>query len=112
MQHGVHGVRTVCAAVAVEVATESPPEYASTQLHFTEPPYWGDWQEWSKCSKKCGGGISYRKRRCYQSKCPDPYQKKCIGYGYEEKKCNEQCCPGMLITHIQNELTIKFIYHS
>jgi len=29
MQHGVHGVRTVCAAVAVEVATESPPEYAS-----------------------------------------------------------------------------------
>lgn len=66
-------------------------------MHYiTEPPYWGDWQDWSQCSKKCGGGISYRRRRCYQSKCPDPYQKKCTGTGYEEKKCNEQCCPGIL----------------
>ncbi|XP_065909530.1 SCO-spondin-like isoform X2 [Dysidea avara] len=58
-----------------------------------KPPYWGIWKDWSVCSKKCGGGISYRKRTCYPSKCPDPYVKKCTGHGYEEKKCNEQCCP-------------------
>ena len=47
------------------------------------------------CSKKCGGGISYRKRKCIPSKCPDPYYKKCDGNDYEEKKCNELCCPGL-----------------
>ena len=49
------------------------------------------------CNKKCGGGISYRKRKCIPSKCPysDPRYNKCDGNDYEEKKCNEQCCPGM-----------------
>ena len=49
------------------------------------------------CSKKCGGGISYRKRKCIPSKCPyaDPSHNKCDGSDYEEKKCNEKCCPGM-----------------
>ena len=50
------------------------------------------------CSKKCGGGISYRKRKCIPSKCPysDPKYNKCYGSDYEEKKCNNQCCPGLL----------------
>ena len=50
------------------------------------------------CSKKCGGGISYRKRKCIPSKCPyaDPLYNKCDGTDYQEKKCNEHCCPGML----------------
>ena len=63
-----------------------------------EKPYWGRWKEWTVCSKKCGGGISYRKRECIPSKCPyaDPRYNKCDGNDYEEKKCNEQCCPGML----------------
>ena len=52
------------------------------------------------CSKKCGGGISYRKRKCLPSKCPysDPRYNKCDGNDYEEKKCNDQCCPGMYTT--------------
>jgi len=64
-----------------------------------EKPYWGDWEEWSVCSKKCGGGISYRKRKCIPSKCPysDPQHNKCYGNDYEEKKCNENCCPGMYL---------------
>ena len=51
------------------------------------------------CSKKCGGGISYRKRKCVPSKCPysDPQHNKCYGNDYEEKKCNENCCPGMFL---------------
>ena len=53
------------------------------------------------CSKKCGGGVSYRKRKCIPSKCPyaDPAHNKCDGSDYEEKKCNEKCCPGMSIKH-------------
>ena len=64
---------------------------------LTEKPYWGKWEDWTVCSKKCGGGISYRKRKCIPSKCPysDPRYNKCDGSGYEEKKCNDQCCPGL-----------------
>ena len=62
---------------------------------LTEKPYWGEWQDWTVCSKKCGGGISYRKRKCIPSKCPyaDVSYNKCDGNDYEEKKCNKQCCP-------------------
>ena len=64
---------------------------------IAEKPYWGEWEDWTVCSKKCGGGISYRKRKCIPSKCPysDPTHNKCDGIDYEEKKCNEKCCPGM-----------------
>jgi len=69
-----------------------------TQIsNTTERPYWGKWEDWSVCSKKCGGGVSYRKRKCIPSKCPSPYYKTCQGRSYEEKKCNEKCCPGKLI---------------
>ena len=67
-----------------------------TRNNTTEKPYWGEWQGWTVCSKKCGGGISYRKRKCYESKCPHPYYKNCNGSSYEEKKCNEHCCQGSL----------------
>jgi len=62
---------------------------------LTEKPHWGEWEDWSICSKKCGGGISYKKRKCLPSKCPysDPRYNKCDGSDYEEKKCNNQCCP-------------------
>ena len=69
------------------------------KFQLIEKPYWGEWEEWSVCSKKCGGGISYRKRECIPSKCPysaDPKYQKCDGSDYEEKKCNDQCCPGLL----------------
>ena len=63
----------------------------------TVKPYWGKWEDWTVCSKKCGGGISYRKRKCIPSKCPysDPTHNICDGNDYEEKKCNEKCCPGL-----------------
>ena len=30
---------------------------------------WGEWSEWDKCSKKCGGGLRDRERYC---DCPSP----------------------------------------
>ena len=64
------------------------------------------------CSKKCGGGISYRKRKCIPSKCPysDSRYNKCDGNDYEEKKCNEQCCPGLSIIPICSQTLSKFNY--
>ena len=62
--------------------------------NYIEKPHWGEWEDWSACSKSCGGGVSYRRRRCYQSKCPHPYYKTCYGNNYERKRCNERCCPG------------------
>ena len=79
---------------------------------ITEKPYWGTWEDWTVCSKKCGGGISYRKRKCIPSKCPysDPRYNKCDGSGYEEKKCNEQCCPGLSTIPICPQTLYKFNY--
>ena len=61
---------------------------------FIEKPRWSSWGWWSVCSKTCGGGISFRKRKCYKPKCPDSVNKKCSGNDYEEIKCNDHCCPG------------------
>ena len=65
-----------------------------TEIIYIEKPHWGEWNDWSACSKSCGGGVTYRKRECYQSKCPHPYYKTCYGNKYEQKRCNKQCCPG------------------
>ena len=80
-------------------------------MYLTEKPYWGKWEDWTVCSKKCGGGISYRKRKCIPSKCPysDPTHNKCDGIDYEEKKCNEKCCPGLLQV---SQFCTQFIYYS
>lgn len=29
---------------------------------------WGSWGEWGKCSRSCGGGVSFRQRRCYSQR--------------------------------------------
>ena len=56
--------------------------------------HWGSWGWWSVCSKTCGGGISFRRRQCFQAECPHSIYKNCNGNDHEEKKCNYHCCPG------------------
>ncbi|XP_005047045.1 PREDICTED: papilin [Ficedula albicollis] len=52
---------------------------------------WGSWSEWSKCSRSCGGGVSFRQRHCYSQRTEDPSS--CIGPTRSYQSCNVQNCP-------------------
>lgn len=44
------------------------------------------WQQWSSCSKQCGGGKRSRNRSCTSTSIP------CSGGSKEEEDCNTQAC--------------------
>ncbi|NXO41200.1 PPN protein, partial [Locustella ochotensis] len=52
---------------------------------------WGSWGEWSKCSRSCGGGVSFRQRRCYSQRTEGPFS--CVGPTRSYQSCNVQNCP-------------------
>ncbi|NWH86147.1 PPN protein, partial [Aegithalos caudatus] len=52
---------------------------------------WGSWGEWSKCSRSCGGGVSFRQRRCYSQRTEGPSS--CAGPTRSYRSCNVQNCP-------------------
>ncbi|NWU01608.1 PPN protein, partial [Urocynchramus pylzowi] len=52
---------------------------------------WGSWGEWSKCSRSCGGGVSFRQRRCYSQRTEGPSS--CVGPTRSHRSCNVQNCP-------------------
>ncbi|NXR18212.1 PPN protein, partial [Cinclus mexicanus] len=52
---------------------------------------WGSWSEWSKCSRSCGGGVSFRQRRCYSQRTEGPSS--CVGPTQSYQSCNVQNCP-------------------
>ncbi|NXT05071.1 PPN protein, partial [Prunella fulvescens] len=52
---------------------------------------WGSWGEWSKCSRSCGGGVSFRQRRCYSQRMEGPSS--CVGPTRSYQSCNVQNCP-------------------
>ncbi|NXM53236.1 PPN protein, partial [Illadopsis cleaveri] len=52
---------------------------------------WGSWGEWSKCSRSCGGGVSFRQRRCYSQRTEGPPS--CVGPTQSYRSCNVQNCP-------------------
>ncbi|NXD22650.1 PPN protein, partial [Spelaeornis formosus] len=52
---------------------------------------WGSWGEWSKCSRSCGGGVSFRQRRCYSQRTEGPSS--CLGPTRSYQSCNVQNCP-------------------
>ncbi|XP_065567127.1 A disintegrin and metalloproteinase with thrombospondin motifs 9-like isoform X4 [Artemia franciscana] len=53
---------------------------------------WGPWQEWSSCSRTCGGGIQKRERFC---NFPTPVHggNYCLGNRTQYKTCQRQECP-------------------
>ncbi|NXN01937.1 PPN protein, partial [Sylvia borin] len=52
---------------------------------------WGSWGEWSKCSRSCGGGVSFRQRRCYSQRTEGTPS--CVGPARSYQSCNVQNCP-------------------
>ncbi|NXJ91165.1 PPN protein, partial [Corythaixoides concolor] len=52
---------------------------------------WGSWGEWGKCSRSCGGGVSFRQRRCYSQRTEGASS--CVGPTRSYRSCNIQSCP-------------------
>mgnify|MGYP001792311379 CR=1 FL=1 len=77
---------------------------------------WSEWEEFSECSVSCGGGAKSRQRYCNN---PEPqYQgEDCEGDDEEAMSCNEDPCPGKMITNailfpIPFVLNVYFIDHT
>merc|ERR1712072_1223658 len=49
------------------------------------------WSHWSKCSKRCGGGVQVKIRKCDHPK-PKYGGKPCLGNRVAKKKCNMKPC--------------------
>ncbi|XP_025894361.1 papilin [Nothoprocta perdicaria] len=68
-----------------------PPSPLSDSRMRRQVDVWGSWGEWGECSRSCGGGVSFRQRRCYSqrteggSSCPGPAR--------SYRSCNIQSCP-------------------
>ncbi|XP_078661399.1 semaphorin-5A-like isoform X2 [Branchiostoma floridae x Branchiostoma belcheri] len=66
--------------------------YSQEHLVCNNPPcpeakgVWLDWSPWSRCSRKCGGGIQERTRMCTAQECPS-------GCDKEYRSCNTNNCP-------------------
>ncbi|KAK7448538.1 hypothetical protein BaRGS_00040086 [Batillaria attramentaria] len=54
---------------------------------------WGEWAEWSVCSKSCRGGGRTRQRAC-DSPSPMHGGLECLGEQNQTEFCNVQVCPG------------------
>jgi hypothetical protein len=54
--------------------------------------FWVLLQDWSSCTKKCGGGLQYMQLMCSP---PRNGGTPCDGEALRTKKCNDQDCPGV-----------------
>ncbi|XP_021389219.2 papilin isoform X1 [Lonchura striata] len=71
--------------------TMTPPSAFSGHRMKRQVDVWGSWGEWSKCSRSCGGGVSFRQRRCYSQRTEGPSS--CVGPTRSYRSCNIQNCP-------------------
>ncbi|XP_040907946.1 A disintegrin and metalloproteinase with thrombospondin motifs 2-like [Toxotes jaculatrix] len=53
---------------------------------------WGTWSSYGSCSRTCGGGVSFRTRRC-DNPTPANGGRTCFGNSYEFQLCNQEECP-------------------
>ena len=56
---------------------------------------WGEWTDYGACSEECGGGNQTRVRVKTLELCNGA---PCIGDDIEIQSCNEDCCPGKVIS--------------
>ena len=56
---------------------------------------WNSWEDWSACTKTCGGGTQMRNRRVATQETKGG---SCDGESSEHQDCNSDACPiGMII---------------
>uniref|UniRef100_A0A8C4ZJ04 SCO-spondin n=1 Tax=Gadus morhua TaxID=8049 RepID=A0A8C4ZJ04_GADMO len=53
---------------------------------------WGQWSNWTDCTKSCGGGVQSRRREC-DSPAPEGEGDYCEGLGTEVTACSTLHCP-------------------
>ncbi|KAK2533231.1 Papln isoform A [Columba livia] len=68
-----------------------PPSAFSGHRMKRQIDVWGSWGEWGKCSRSCGGGVSFRQRRCYSQRTEGTSS--CVGPTRSYRSCNVQSCP-------------------
>uniref|UniRef100_A0A8B9M0G3 Papilin n=1 Tax=Accipiter nisus TaxID=211598 RepID=A0A8B9M0G3_9AVES len=68
-----------------------PPSAFSAHRNKRQIDVWGSWGEWGKCSRSCGGGVSFRQRRCYSQRTEGASS--CVGPTRSYQSCNIQSCP-------------------
>ncbi|XP_010210212.1 PREDICTED: papilin [Tinamus guttatus] len=68
-----------------------PPSPLSDSRMRRQIDVWGSWGEWSECSRSCGGGVSFRQRRCYSQRTEGGSS--CTGPTQSYRSCNIQSCP-------------------
>lgn len=59
--------------------------------HNSLPGGWSSWSRWGDCSRTCGGGVSFRTRRCDNPR-PTYGGKPCPGKSEEFRLCNIYRC--------------------
>lgn len=52
---------------------------------------WGEWGDWERCTKTCGGGTGVRGRRCDRPR-PNMAGRPCAGPATEVGECNAHRC--------------------
>ena len=57
-------------------------------------PTWGEWSNWTECSRTCGGGRQSRVRECLSN---GRTTLNCTGSRVDVQTCNTQCCPGLCV---------------
>ena len=70
---------------------------------------WGEWSQWSTCTKPCGGSVVNRTRAC-NNPTPAYSGKNCSGSGLQYKLECLAACPGNSLLQLgtENLFHIKF----
>ncbi|GJQ74293.1 hypothetical protein Trydic_g19190 [Trypoxylus dichotomus] len=67
---------------------------------------WGEWGDWTKCSRTCGAGVSFQTREC-NNPVPKHGGRYCIGDRKKVKLCNTDPCPAGSPSYRQAQCTAK-----